>query len=137
MSDQAKAGKVVDAELQEDILAWLHESLGKDSGVLLADGFEDAFIGIGEQFNTPVAVYDREECLNVLMRQGDMTFEEAEEFFQFNVVGAYVGKQTPIFLTPYPPLVDDGDDADDADGYEKEDWDGDENDDEDDDEGAS
>jgi hypothetical protein len=28
----------------------------------------------------------------------DMDEEEAEEYFQFNVEGAWVGKNTPIFL---------------------------------------
>jgi hypothetical protein len=28
----------------------------------------------------------------------DMTSEEAEEYFEFNVQGAYVGENTPAFL---------------------------------------
>lgn len=133
MSDRVKDVKVQEsAEAREEIGAWLDEYLGEEHGVLLADGFEDAFVGFGEQFNTPVAVYDREECLNILMRQGDMTVEEAEEYFNFNVVGAYVGKQTPIFLTVFSPQGDDDD------GYEEDDYDADEwsEDEDDDDEGA-
>ena len=30
----------------------------------------------------------------------DMSYEEAVEFFEFNVTGAYVGEHTPAFLTP-------------------------------------
>ena len=28
----------------------------------------------------------------------DMTMEEAEEFFEFNIIGSYVGDGTPVFL---------------------------------------
>lgn len=76
---------------------YIEETIGEDSGVLLADGFEDAFIGVGWQANLPVAVYDRDECINILMKDG-MEEDEAEEYFEFNVQGAYVGLQTPMFL---------------------------------------
>jgi hypothetical protein len=28
----------------------------------------------------------------------DMNFDDAEEYFEFNVVGAYVGPNTPTFI---------------------------------------
>ena len=71
--------------------------IGEDEYILLADGFDDAFVGIGRQFGKPMAVYDRFECIEHLIKDG-MTEEEAEEYFQFNVEGAYVGENTPIFL---------------------------------------
>lgn len=72
-------------------------TLGDDESVLLADGLEDAFLGIGRQFHAPVAVYSRRKALECLVKQG-MTHEEAVEYFDFNTAGAYVGKQTPIYL---------------------------------------
>ena len=72
-----------------------------DEGILLADGFEDALIGFIEQFNNTVAVYDKAKCLEILMKRDGMTFEEADEFFSFNVTGAYVGEKTPAFLTRF------------------------------------
>lgn len=74
----------------------LENCLHDDENVLLADGFEDAFLGIGRKFGDPHAVYDRDKCIEILMK--DMSLEEAEEYFSFNVEGAYVGEQTPIFL---------------------------------------
>lgn len=74
----------------------IEKCLVDDENILLADGFEDAFIGIGRQFGKPMAIYNRSKCIEILM--DDMTFEEAEEYFSFNVEGAYVGEQTPIFL---------------------------------------
>ena len=70
-----------------------------EENILLADGFNEALIGTGERAGSlPVAVYDRQKCIDILCKQ-DMSREEAEEYFDFNVIGAYVGKQTPIFVT--------------------------------------
>ena len=66
--------------------------------ILLADGFEQALIGLGRQFNKYLAVYSREECIKVLMYRDGMSREDANEFFDFNVVGAYVGENTPVFI---------------------------------------
>ena len=66
--------------------------------MLLADGFDAAFIGSGERCGQPtLAVYDRDKCIEILQGQG-MSYDEAQEYFDFNVVGAWVGEQTPIFV---------------------------------------
>jgi len=75
----------------------LDEYIGDDYSILLADGLDEAFIGIGWQFNTPLAMYDRDKCIEILESQG-MTPEEAQEYFYFNTQGAYVGEQTPVFV---------------------------------------
>ena len=66
---------------------------------LLADGFEDAFIGSVYSINagSHIAVYDVDKCISVLVGQG-MTEDEAREYLDFNVVSAYVGELTPLFL---------------------------------------
>ena len=76
---------------------------------MLADGFDAALIGIAEQYGKePLALYDRRRCIEILMQQG-MTEEGAEEFFEFNTLGAYVGEGTPVFATiiavPEPAAV--------------------------------
>lgn len=69
-----------------------------DASLLLADGFDEAIVGYGQRCSEPpVVIYDRSKCLEILMRDG-MTLEEAEEFFSFNVEGAWVGPRTPVFL---------------------------------------
>jgi hypothetical protein len=80
----------------ETVQSKLSRLLGDEELILLADGFEEAFVGVGRQFGKPIAVYDRAKCIEILTR--DMSEEEAEEYFQFNTEGAYVGEQTPIFL---------------------------------------
>ena len=79
----------------------LHERVAEfDEEILLADGFECAFLGVAERCGSPpVAVYDRAACLRLLVSRDGMTPEGAEEFFEFNVAGAYVGERTPWFLT--------------------------------------
>jgi hypothetical protein len=73
------------------------ENLGDDEEVMLADGFEGAFVGIARHFGIPFAVYNRKKCIVSLVMQG-MSHVEAEEYFQFNVESAWVGENTPAFL---------------------------------------
>ena len=68
--------------------------------ITLADGLDEAFIGIGRTFNTALAaVYDSDKVIKILMTRDVMTYEEAWEFFEFNIAGAYVGESTPIFIS--------------------------------------
>ena len=83
--------------LPQKIQNAIDTQLSDDEELLLATGFEDAFIGIARQFNKPFAVYDRAKCIQSLLM--DMTLEDAEEHFQYNVEGAYVGEDTPAFIT--------------------------------------
>ena len=69
-----------------------------EEGTLTADGFEKALLGVGHQFNTPDAVYSKDRCLHVLMDRDGMSREDAKEYFDFNVAGAWVGEGTPIFM---------------------------------------
>ena len=65
---------------------------------LLADGFEEALIGVVDgACRQPVACYDFAKCVDILVAQG-MDEEEAEEYLEFNTLGAYVGEMTPLFL---------------------------------------
>lgn len=69
-----------------------------DEEILLADGFDEAIIGYAQRCGQPVlAVYDREKCIAVLMKDG-ISYEEADEYFEYNVVGACVGERTPLLL---------------------------------------
>ena len=70
-------------------------------GCLMADGFEEALIGFGTRFNNPVTVYNLNKCIEVLVDRDGMSQEEAVEYMDFNVLGAYVGEETPIFLGDY------------------------------------
>jgi len=71
-----------------------------DEGILLADGYEDAFIGFSayQPNRPPCAIYDYNKCIKILHKRDKMSMEDAMEFFEFNTVGAWVGEHTPIFL---------------------------------------
>lgn len=65
---------------------------------MLVDGMTEALLGYARVFNKYVAVYDKVEVINILMRRDGMSYEEAIDFFEYNIVGAYVGDGTPAFL---------------------------------------
>jgi hypothetical protein len=46
-----------------------------------------------------VLVYDAEVIRDNLMQQG-MDSDEAREYIEFNIEGAYVGEDTPILVWP-------------------------------------
>lgn len=65
---------------------------------LLADGLEKALIGYTANHHGETrAVYDADNCISILIRQG-MSREEAVEYFEFNTLGAYVGKHGPVYV---------------------------------------
>jgi hypothetical protein len=75
----------------------LAEQFGDD--ILLMDGYDDCVVGVVEQFGRPpIACYDRDKVIRKMVADG-MTYEEAEEFFEYNQIGAWVGDRTPCFLT--------------------------------------
>lgn len=67
---------------------------------LSADGFEDAIIGVvfDNMNGVERIAYSKTKCINILIDRDNMTYEEALEYFDFNVEGAYVGKKTPIWV---------------------------------------
>ena len=68
----------------------------QDEDFLKADGFDDAIIGVSEDFNSPIRlIYSVNNCLDIIMR--DMNYNDAIEYFTFNVSGAYMGEKTPIW----------------------------------------
>ena len=74
--------------------------LEEDEHVALkADGCDEAILGFGGQWPSfRNIVYDRDRCIAILVERDGMTYDEALEFFDFNVVCAYVGPGTPIFI---------------------------------------
>jgi hypothetical protein len=66
---------------------------------LLADGLEKAFVGYTvNHHHAHVAVYDVQRCIDILVERDGMTHEGAEEFLEFNTLGAYVGPNGPIYV---------------------------------------
>ena len=53
----------------------------------------------------PVFVYSGNQVVRILMDRDGMTRDEALEFVDFNIEGAYTGKDTPLLM--WPILEDD------------------------------
>ena len=63
------------------------------------DGYDDCIVGVVERFGQePILCYDKEKILCKLESQ-DMNRSEAEEFFYYNQMGAWMGDSTPCFLS--------------------------------------
>jgi hypothetical protein len=69
--------------------------------MLKIDGHDDAILGPAciwrGSSRVDVLVYDAELIRENLMRDG-MTSEDAREFIEFNIEGAYVGEDTPVLV---------------------------------------
>ena len=69
--------------------------------MMIMDGFDDCIAGVVQRYGQPTIVcYDKEKVLEQLMDDG-MTDEEAIEYFEYNQIGAWVGEQTPCFISPF------------------------------------
>ena len=82
---------MIDEELMQQL---------EDNECLLADGYEGALIGITEGSN-PVAVYDSDKCIEILVEVDKMSPEDALDHFSYNTVSAYVGEKTPLYIRRY------------------------------------
>jgi len=42
--------------------------------------------------------YDEEKVIKKLMKRDKMTRQDALEFYTYNIIGSWVGKETPVFI---------------------------------------
>jgi hypothetical protein len=63
---------------------------------LQADGFDDAIIGL-EPLSGKV-IYDIDLMIEVLVTQEELSHQDAIEYLDYNVLNAYVGENTPIYI---------------------------------------
>jgi hypothetical protein len=68
----------------------------EDVELLKADGFDDAVIGI--ELKNYRLVYDINKMIETLMVRDEMSEDEAIEYIEFNVIGAHIGEQTPLYI---------------------------------------
>jgi len=69
--------------------------------IILADGLDKAFIGLAYrdgEHGAQVAVYGIFSCIHQLQLDNKWSWEDAEEYFNFNTRWAYVGEYTPMFI---------------------------------------
>lgn len=78
------------------------EQIGED-GAVFFDGFDEALIGTAQRCSLVVPLYNAEKCIELLQTEQGMNEEDAREYFDYNVVQAWVGDFTPVFA--WLPLV--------------------------------
>jgi hypothetical protein len=61
--------------------------------------FDEAIIGVATNAVGMVAVaYSEPKVIELLVKHDKMTPDDAMEHYQFNILGAYVGENTPVFI---------------------------------------
>lgn len=66
---------------------------------ILLDGLESCIVGIVEEFgNGKRILYCKNKIINLLCEENLMTWSEAEEFYEFNILGLHAGEQNALFL---------------------------------------
>lgn len=69
-----------------------------DENFLIMPGYDDCIAGVGIRFGQdPIVMYDYDKVINRLMVDG-MSYDDAVEWFEYNMIGAWVGDATPGFL---------------------------------------
>jgi|TARA_R110000787_G_C13198871_1_gene423809 hypothetical protein len=70
-----------------------------DDKPLLADGFDSAVLGLSRgTLGADIAVYSIDRCIDILVKRDGMSEDEAIEYMNFNVLDAYMGPMTPMFV---------------------------------------
>ena len=69
----------------------------KNPEALYPTGFEDAITEIVYKDGNPVFKISTKNCIDILQQRDGMTFEEAVEFFEFNIHGSYMGAHNPVY----------------------------------------
>ena len=92
---EERLGGKQDDEAKRNELA---EHFGDD--LMFATNFDNAIIGVsmGISCGTKV-VYDAEEMARTLVISEGMTEQAAWEYLEFNTFNAYIGDNTPIFVS--------------------------------------
>ena len=66
------------------------------------EDFDKAITGVVERINLHVFCYDVARILNILQEEG-MSEDEAQEYFEYNILGSWMGENTPVYLTNTNP----------------------------------
>ena len=77
----------------------IQRTLKTHGNIMRADGLDDAIIGVATRPNMEdVLAYDVDKIIEILMKRDGMSYEEAYEFYGYNIASAWVGETTPVFI---------------------------------------
>lgn len=67
--------------------------------MLKMDGFDDCVVGTVTSFGiNTVLAYDVDMVIQKMIREWELTADEAWEYHEYNQLGAYMGEGTPVFI---------------------------------------
>lgn len=69
-----------------------------DDDLLFADGYDSAIIGVCGGCDSGRVAYDAQKMVEICVSRDGMTYDEANEWLEFNTFCAYVGDRTPIYI---------------------------------------
>lgn len=69
-----------------------------NNSILLADGFERAFLGIGEHDGKSIPIYSVKRAIRILIERDGMSYDDAREYLDFNVLSAFISDPMPIWI---------------------------------------
>ena len=85
-----------------EIRDYISENFEGDGVIILPKHFDSAIIGIAERCGLgPIIAYDTDLVIEAIMAHDGVTHEEAIEWYDYNIVGAYDGETTPIFINTF------------------------------------
>lgn len=82
------------------------EYIGSNENIVLADGFENAIIGVSDTVPKKL-IYDYWVCLDILIKSDmDLDFDTALEWLDaFSLINSKKGKRFPIFVKTLNPKI--------------------------------
>jgi len=66
--------------------------------VLDPNYFDEAIIGVIHDFDRTAVCYNESKVIEILMKEDGMDYDDAVEYYQFNILGAWLGEHTPMYL---------------------------------------
>lgn len=82
--------------MTEEIRKKLTDIYGEE--LIFADGFDDAIVGVAGGHDSQRVVYCYGSMVEACMKEAGMIYEDAVEWIEYNTMGSYVGRHTPIYV---------------------------------------
>lgn len=82
----------------EALKSYLREHYGDE--LVVADGLSRAFVCVAKTGQNYVCVYNSKKIIQILRKRDKMSHDDAWEYFCYNILGAHVGDNTPVFINP-------------------------------------
>lgn len=83
--------------------------IGDSEGLVFLedDRYDAAIIGVRDSSDgNSVVAYDIHKILDILMKNDGMYYDEAMEYFDFNILGAHMGDRNPVYIDILDPDPD-------------------------------